>query len=211
MTSSAPGHAGPLGTAFVVSGPSGAGKSTVLRSVLETDPGVRFSISHTTRPPRAGEVDGRDYHFVDRARFRELAAAECFLEWAEYQDNLYGTSREAVEGPTREGLDLILEVEIEGARQLQSRLREAVFVFIMPPSMKVLEQRLRGRGSDTDAVISKRLERAGEEIKAIRMYSYVIVNDDVGQARSQLSSVIEATRVQRDRVLPRFVGHFDFG
>jgi guanylate kinase len=193
----------------VVSGPSGAGKSTLLRRVLDADPQVRFSVSHTTRPPRADEVDGRDYHFIDRAAFRAKIDGGELLEWAEYQDNLYGTSREAVERPTRAGLDVILEVEVEGARQLKQKLSGAVFVFIMPPSPDALEARLRGRASDGEEMIRKRLDRAREEWKSIRMYDYVVVNDDLERAVRQLRAVIEARRVERERVLPQLEG-FEF-
>ena len=192
------------GTPFVVSGPSGVGKSTLVRSVLSEDPCVCFSVSHTTRSPRMGEVDGRDYHFVDEPGFRRMIEAGEFLEWAEYQEHLYGTSRQAVSGPTGEGFDLILEVEVQGARQLLDRLDGAVFVFIMPPSREVLEQRLRGRGSDAEEVIRRRLERARMEleINTIGMYQYVIVNDVLERAEAQLRHVIGARRVERERVLP---------
>ena len=190
------------GTPFVVSGPSGAGKSTLIRRVVSELRDVRFSVSHTTRPPRVGEADGRDYHFVDEPGFRRMVEAGEFLEWAEYQGNFYGTSRGAVDGPTGEGIDLILEVEVLGARQLFERLDGAVFVFIVPPSPKSLEERLRGRGSDSEDAILRRLARAREEWKAIDMYRYVIVNDVLERAEAQLRHVIEARRVERDRVLP---------
>lgn len=199
------------GTAFVVSGPSGAGKSTLLGRVLATDPGVRFSISHTTRAPRPGEVEGRHYHFATRQEFQELIDRGAFVEWAEYNDNLYGTSRQAVEGPTSEGSDLILEVEVQGAAQLRERLDGAIFVFIMPPSLEVLEERLRGRGSDGESIIVKRLERAREELRQIWLYDYVVVNDDIERATQELLHVIGARRVERDRVLPGLGDRFDFG
>ena len=182
------------GTAFVISGPSGVGKSSLLKRVLERDPELRFSVSHTTRPPRAGEEDGRDYFFVDEARFRALVDEGGFLEWAEYQGNLYGTSFEAVREPTEAGHDLILEVEVQGARQLRERLPGAVFVFIVPPSMEVLEQRLRGRGSDAEAVVQKRLERAGEELRERDRYDHEIVNDGFDQAVRDLCRIMEETR-----------------
>jgi guanylate kinase len=149
---------------FVVSGPSGVGKSTIVKKVLEADPQVRFSVSHTTRTPREGERDGFEYHFVGNEEFSRLVRAGAFLEYAVYQDNLYGTSREAVERPTRAGYDLILEVEIQGAEQLQKVLPDAVRVFIEPPSPEALEARLRQRRTETDAVMRSRLERAREEM-----------------------------------------------
>ena len=189
------------GAVFVVSGPSGAGKSTLLRRVLEADPDVRFSVSHTTRAPRSGEVAGRDYHFVSREVFQRMVAAGEFLEWAEYNENLYGTSRAAVAGPTGAGLDLILEVEVQGAHQLRERLAGAVFVFILPPSLEVLEQRLRARGSEDESVIRKRLERAREEVRHVKMYDYVVLNDQLERATVQLRHVIGAKRVERARVV----------
>lgn len=199
------------GIPFVISGPSGAGKSSILRRVLECDSGVHFSVSHTTRPPRPGERDGEDYFFVDEQRFHALVEQDAFLEWASYQGNLYGTSREAVAGPTREGFDLILEVEVQGARQLRERGSGAVFVFLIPPSMEVLEQRLRGRASDGEEVIRKRLERAREELHEIHGYHYVVVNAELEQAVTDLLHIIAACRLERDRVLPLWRDRLDFG
>ncbi len=190
------------GIPFVISGPSGAGKTSILRRVLECDPGVRFSVSHTTRAPRSGEIEGQDYFFVDEERFRQLIDQDAFLEWADYQDNLYGTSREAVAGPTREGFDLILEVEVQGARQLREHDRGAVFVFLIPPSMDILEQRLRSRGSDDEDVVRKRLERAREELREIHGYRYVVVNADMEQAVRDFLHIIAACRLEREKVLP---------
>ena len=198
------------GIPFVISGPSGAGKTSILRRVLECDPGVRFSVSHTTRAPRSGEIEGQDYCFVDEERFRQLIEQDAFLEWADYQGNLYGTSREAVAGPTREGFDLILEVEVQGARQLRERGRGAVFVFLIPPSMDILEQRLRSRGSDDEDVVRKRLERAREELREIHGYRYVVVNADMEQAVRDFLHIIAACRLERERVLPLW-SDMDFG
>ena len=199
------------GVPFVVSGPSGVGKTSVERRVVETDPGLRFSVSHTTRRPRDRESDGRDYWFVDEAEFRGLIDQGCFVEWAEYQGNLYGTSKEAVDVPTAEGIDLILEVEIQGARQLKQRLPDAVFVFVLPPSMDVLEQRLRGRGSDHEEAIRKRLARSEQEVCEAAWYDYVIVNADLERSVADLRHVIGACRLARERVLPLLRGRFDFG
>lgn len=198
------------GIPFVISGPSGAGKTSILRRVLECDPGVRFSVSHTTRAPRSGEIEGQDYFFVAEERFRQLVDQDAFLEWADYQDNLYGTSREAVAGPTRQGFDLILEVEVQGARQLRERGRGAVFVFLIPPSLDVLEQRLRSRGSDDEDVVRKRLERAREELREIHGYRYVVVNADMEQAVRDFLHIIAACRLEREKVLPLW-SDMDFG
>jgi guanylate kinase len=199
------------GIPFVVSGPSGVGKTTILRRVIAADPGVAFCVSHTTRSMRAGERGGEDYHFVDGTTFDRLIEEDRFLEWAVYQGNQYGTSREAVEGPTRKGIDLILEVEVQGARQLRDRLGEAVFIFVLPPSRESLEERLRTRKSDSEEAIRKRLARAREEIREVHHYDYAIVNDDVDLAVEGLLHVIAAGRLARTRVLPTLQGRLDFG
>ncbi len=198
-----------VGIPFVVSGPSGVGKSTLLREVLSRDPEVAFCVSHTTRPYRPGERDGVDYHFVDEASFDRLVGDDAFLEWATYGGNRYGTSREALEGPTREGIDLILEVEVQGARQLRERLPGAEFVFVLPPSAECLEERLRGRGSDSEDAILKRLERAREEMAEDERYDYIIVNDDLERAVKRLLLVVGACRLKRPRVLAALRGRLE--
>ncbi len=185
------------GNVFVVSGPSGVGKSTIVRRVLDADPRVRFSISHTTRAPRPGERDGLDYHFVDETGFRALVAKDAFLEHAEYQGNLYGTSRAAVDAPTRDGFDLILEVEVQGARQLQARLPDAVRVFILPPTLEVLEARLRARNTEDAAVTGKRLAIAREEVGYAQECQHRIVNESIDKATDELLRVIRDARQER--------------
>lgn len=185
------------GRVFVVSGPSGVGKSTILKRVLESDPRVRFSVSHTTRAPRAGERDGVEYHFVGKLEFEKLVRDGAFLEHAVYQGHYYGTSREAVERPTRAGYDLILEVEIQGAEQLQSVLPEAVRVFIEPPSPEALEVRLRQRRTETDEVMRSRLERAREEMAYARQCPHRIVNESVDKAVDELLRIIREFREGR--------------
>jgi guanylate kinase len=189
------------GIPIVVSGPSGVGKSSVLRRALARSDRLRFSVSHTTRPSRAGEVDGRDYWFVSGAEFQRLIERDCFLEWAVYQGNHYGTSRAAVDEPTAAGFDLLLEVEVQGARQLRERLPGAVFVFLLPPSFDSLESRLRGRHSDTPEAIRKRLEIARGEIREAGTYDYVIVNHEIERAASDLLQIIEVSRMVPSRVL----------
>lgn len=207
------------GIAFVVSAPSGTGKTTVCRALVAADPRLRFSVSHTTRPPRAGERDGQDYWFVDRARFAELVAEGAFLEHAEYAGNLYGTSHAAIDGPLAEGFDLLLEIEVQGARQVRERRPDARFVFLLPPSLAALEARLRGRGSDDPEAVRARLELARRELREAERFDYLLVNDDLEGCVTALREVIEAersgrreaarARYGRDVVLPRLRHHFE--
>ena len=200
------------GSVFVISGPSGVGKSTLLRHLLERDSRLAFSVSHTTRSPRTGEQDGREYHFVDEKEFQRLIDDDAFLEWAEYQGSYYGTSREAVTGPTSRGVDLILEVEVQGAQQLRERLPEAVTIFILPPSsLSDLERRLRGRESDTEDAIRHRLQAARTEILEAEAYQYAVINDDVERAVSVLQTIVDAERASGERVLPAWRERFERG
>lgn len=186
---------GRRGIPFVVSAPSGTGKTTVCHDVVARDPGVCFSVSHTTRSPRAGEVEGRDYHFVSPRRFRELVEEGAFVEYAEYAGNVYGTSWAAVDGPLAEGLDVLLEIEVQGAAQIRERRDDARFVFLLPPSRTVLEGRLRSRGSDSEDAIERRLALSRREVKAVHGFDYAVVNDD--RARC-VEAVLEVIRAERD-------------
>jgi guanylate kinase len=183
-----------VGIPFVVSAPSGTGKTTVCRAVVARSSGIEFSISHTTRPMRPGERDGRDYHFVDRAEFERLVADGAFVEWAAYADNLYGTSRAALDGPLAAGRDLLLEVDVQGAMQLRERRRDARFVFLLPPTREELMRRLRGRGTDPPAAIARRLAAVDAELRAVHAFDYAIVNDEVERAVEALLAVIAAER-----------------
>lgn len=185
------------GIPFVVSAPSGTGKTTVCRALVAQDPQIEFSISHTTRPKRPGEQDGVHYHFVSAERFAELIAAEGFVEHAEYAGNQYGTSWAAIEGPLGEGRDLLLEVEVQGARQLRARRTDARLVFLLPPSWTELEARLRGRGTDPPEAIAKRLDVAHIELAAIHQFDYAVVNDTVENAIAAVRSIVEAERSGR--------------
>lgn len=198
------------GQLFIISAPSGAGKTTILGRVMTELPGLAFSVSHTTRPPRAGEVDGRDYHFVDRPTFERLRAAGDFLEWAEVHNNLYGTSRSAVAGQLAAGSDVILDIDVQGARQVRQLPELApVSLFILPPSLVELEKRLSGRGTDKPEVIRLRLENAAREIGQCGGYDHRIINDQLEEAVEMVKAVILAARSRsgRDRSgrpLPEF-------
>lgn len=178
----------------MVAAPSGTGKTTVCRAALERDPKLRFSISHTTRAPRATERDGIDYHFVTTEQFRELVHAQSFLEYAEYGGNLYGTSWDALEGPLAEGWDLLVEIEVQGARQFRERRRDACFIFLLPPDMATLRERLTGRGTDSEETIAKRLAIAEQELTAIEFFDYAVVNDDLAEAVEAVREIIQAER-----------------
>jgi len=179
---------------IVVSAPSGAGKTTVIERVLAEIPGIRFSVSHTTRPPRGDEREGVDYHFVDRATFERLRAEGKLLESAEVHGNLYGTSRAELERARAEGRDVLLDLDVQGAAQVRSCLPQAVSVFILPPSYPALEQRLRGRGQDDAATIERRLAVAAREIAKLTEYDYALVNDDVDACVEELKTIIRAER-----------------
>lgn len=180
------------GKLFVISGPSGAGKSTVVFSAIEGRSDVCFSTSVTTRKPRPGETDGKEYFFVDLDRFKEMVENDELLEHAEYVANSYGTPRAYVEQKLEEGMNIILDIEVQGARQVNEKMPEAVKIFIIPPSIDELEKRLIGRGSDTQRAIEARLIRARQEYKEADFYDYIIINDDVRKAAAELSAIMTA-------------------
>jgi guanylate kinase len=184
------------GIPFVVAAPSGTGKTTVCRAALEKDPAIDFSVSHTTRTPRAGEQSGVDYHFVSAAEFRRLVEAAEFLEHAQFNADNYGTSREALRVLLEdEGKDALLEIEVQGAAQVRERRHDARLIFLLPPSMAVLEQRLRGRGTDDDDAIHRRLGVADRELEAIRFFDYAVINDDLDET---ITAVLEIIAAERD-------------
>ncbi|MGY3232675.1 guanylate kinase [Luteibacter sp. HA06] len=182
------------GTLFVVAAPSGAGKSTLVNALLEREPDISLSISHTTRPPRVGEQYGRHYFFVERTDFEKEIAEGIFLEHAEVHSNLYGTSRTVVEGKLCEGADVLLEIDWQGARQVRKGKPDCVSVFILPPSRQELERRLRGRGSDAPEVIERRLFNSREEIAHAHEFDYIIVNDRFEDALADLQAIVRAVR-----------------
>jgi guanylate kinase len=190
------------GRLFVIAAASGTGKTSLVKALVERLPTLGFSVSHTTRPRRANEVDGRDYHFVDRPTFERMVAREEFLEHATVFDNLYGTGRAGVEAALHAGHDLLLEIDWQGAAQLRARLPEVRDVFILPPSRAALEARLRGRGTDSEAVIARRLRDSVTELSHWHEFRFVIVNDRFERALADLERVVTAEPVDLSRDRP---------
>jgi guanylate kinase len=185
-----------LGTLFVVSAPSGAGKTTLVRMLLERDPQVRLSVSYTTRSPRPGELDGREYNFIDIATFSAMRDRGDFLEWAEVHGNFYGSSRVWLEEQMRLGHDLLLEIDWQGAQQVRQLFPAAVAIFILPPSVAELERRLRGRGQDADDVIQRRVAAALGEMRHVGEFDFVIINNDLQVASDDLGAAVRASRLR---------------
>ena len=184
----------------MLSAPSGAGKTSLCRAAAERIPGLVYSVSHTTRPPRPGEADGRDYHFVDAATFQAMAERGEFLEWAKVHGHFYGTSRRAVTDVLDGGADVIVDIDAQGARTLmETRPLSATFVFVLTPSFAELERRLRARRSDAEAEIRRRLAKARSEIQEYRRYDYLLVNDDFERAVADLLAVVRAERLSMAR------------
>ncbi len=187
------------GNVFVVSAPSGAGKRTVLERVLARDPRLEYSVSATSRRPRPGEVDGRDYYFLTPEEFRRRRDAGAFVEWAEVHGNLYGTLREEIERKRASGRDLILEVDVQGMRQLRDSGLDVTTIFIVPPSLEVLEERLRGRGTEAPEELALRLRNAREEMAARHSFDYIVINDSLDQAVADFEAIVRASRLRADR------------
>jgi guanylate kinase len=199
-------HSTVRGHVFVIAAPSGTGKTTVCRHILERDPHLRLSISHTTRKPRSGEKDGVHYHFVSGEEFRELREAEGFLEHAEYGGNAYGTSWKAIEEPLDLGHDVVLEIEVQGAAQVRDRRPSACLIFLLPPSLEVLEDRLRGRGTDEEAVIQRRMALVDRELAAAKIFDFAVINDDLEQAVTDVLDLIAAVREGRSEEIAALYG-----
>ncbi len=187
---------------FVVSAPSGAGKTSLCRAITESTENLTHSVSYTTRKPRPGEIDGRDYFFVSEDRFRSMIREGDFAEWAEVHSNLYGTSRRVLDDMITKGIDVILDIDTQGAKQVKSRYGQAVFIFVLPPSLEILEERLRNRKSDNEDEIKKRMLRARDEIKDYRQYDYIVVNRDFDRALAELRAIVTAERC-RTRLIDR--------
>jgi guanylate kinase len=187
-------------TVFIISAPSGSGKSTLTHRLVQEIPALRFSISYTTRPPRGKECNGKDYFFISRDEFEQRVSKGEFLEHAEVFGNYYGTHASELERAAAEGVDLILDIDVQGARQLKEKRPAAVSIFILPPSREVLEQRLRLRSQDSEPVIARRLHDAAEEIRNYSQYDYVLVNREVEASVETLKAIVKATRSRRDRM-----------
>ncbi len=189
---------------LIISSPSGAGKTTLTRKLLDSIPGLAFSVSHTTRPKRKNEVGGQDYHFVDQDTFRRMIDDDMFAEWARVHDNYYGTSVAELDRAREQNKQGILfDVDYQGARQIKAKLPNAVGVFILPPSMDELKRRLEGRGTDDEDVIARRFEKAKHEIEHYLFFDYLLVNDDVERAHAQLRGIVQAELARRWRMAPR--------
>ena len=197
------------GHLYIVTAPSGAGKTTLVRLLLENDSGIRLSISYTTRSPRPGEQDGREYNFVDGTAFRAMVNRGEFLEWAEVHGNCYGTSRVWIEREMAAGRDVLLEIDWQGAQQVRKLFPAAIGIFVLPPSMEELARRLTGRGTDSAEVIARRLAAAQEEMRHVSEFDYVIINDELQQALSDLLSVARASRLRLEDQRSRHAALFN--
>ena len=182
------------GNLFILSAPSGAGKSSLYKALLKQDDQVRISISHTTRAPRQGEEHGREYFFTDPESFLDMIAEDAFFEHAQVFDNYYGTSKASIFGMLEQGLDVILEIDWQGARQVRQLYPDAIGIFILPPSLRDLEERLKGRGTDSEDVINRRMSKAISEMSHYHEYDFVIINDEFDSALSQMAGIFQAMR-----------------
>ena len=198
------------GTLFIVSAPSGAGKTTLVGRLMANDSEVIQSISYTTRSPRAGEQDGREYHFIDPSRFLAMRERSEFLEWAEVHGNFYGTSRLWLQDRMREGHDVLLEIDWQGAQQVRRLFPEAASIFVLPPSIVELEKRLRGRGSDSEDVIARRVAGALGEMRHANEFDFVIINKDLDLALNDLQAAVQASRLRFSRQRARHPDVFRF-
>lgn len=187
------------GIMFIISAPSGTGKTTLCHKLLNTYSGLNISVSYTTRNPREGEIDGIHYFFVSEKEFNDMINADEFLEWAKVHGNLYGTSKIKINEILAQGFDVLLDIDVQGGRLIKEKITDSVMVFILPPNMKLLEERLRGRMSDSEETILQRIKKAKDEIREYKYYDYVIVNDTLEEAVIQLKSVIIAERLRVSR------------
>jgi len=188
---------------FIISAPSGSGKSTLVHRLLKDTPGLTFSVSFTTRSPRGAEKDGESYHFISRPEFEARVAKGEFLEHADVFGNYYGTHRSVLDRARRDGLDLVLDIDVQGAAQLKGNIPDAVSIFILAPSREILEQRLRARSEDSDSVIERRLRDAAREIRNYGQYDYVLINNDLQSSAESLAGIVRSERLKRERMEAR--------
>lgn len=185
----------------MISGPSGAGKSTIIRHVLKEVDGVGYSVSHTTRGRRENETDGVDYHFIDRETFRSMIRDGDFLEWAEVYNDLYGTCLSSLRGRMETGMDVIMDVDVQGAGNVRRKFQDAILIFLLPPSIEALEKRLRARGTESEDAVRIRIDEAKREIMECRVYDYIVFNDRIPDAVQRLRSIIIAERCRLPRLM----------
>ncbi len=197
------------GVLYIVSAPSGAGKTSLVKALLKTDPAIRLSVSYTTRAPRPGETDGRDYHFVSRERFEAMLAEGEFLEHAEVYGNFYGTSKGVIARDLDAGRDILLEIDWQGAAQVKAHFPQSASIFILPPSFNALRTRLNGRGQDSAEVIERRLAAAAHDVAHAGAFDYIIVNDDFDHALQDLVAITRSIRLEAARQLDRYAALFD--
>jgi guanylate kinase len=199
------------GRIFVVSGPSGSGKSTLIRELRQKVPGLGYSISHTSRPPRGQEKNGVEYHFVSKENFQKMVENGEFVEWAEVYQDLYGTSVSSLRSQITMGLDVIMDIDVQGARNIKDHFKDAILIYVLPPSLEILEKRLRERGTDDEKAIRTRLKKAGKEIKNCVSYDYLLFNDQLDQTVEELKSILIAERCRKSVRLSKAQTLFNLG
>ena len=197
------------GNLFVISAPSGAGKSTIIKALKERIEGLGYSISHTSRKPRGNENDGIEYHFLKKETFRSMIDAGAFVEWAQVYDDLYGTSFSSLDEQTASGLDVLLDLDTQGAKNIKKHFKNSVLIYVLPPSLDVLEKRLMARGTDAETVIKSRMKKTSSEIKQCVWYDYIIVNDDLEKAIKEAQAIIMSVRCRTDQQIPIVKEMFD--
>jgi guanylate kinase len=197
------------GQFFVFSAPSGTGKSTIAEALMERFDRLAYSISHTSRLPRGTEQDGIDYHFVTESTFREMIERNAFLEWAEVHGHLYGTAFDAVKAQMSAGSDILMDVDVQGGRNVKKQFPDSTLIFLLPPSLEILKQRLTARGTDDPEVIEKRMAQASEEIRHCSWYDYIIINDDLEKAVFEAQSIIVSARCRRTYRMEWVNSHFE--
>ena len=190
------------GNIYIFSGPSGVGKSSIIKDMMAGVTGLGYSISHTSRPPRHNETNGVDYHFVSESTFRRMIDEGAFVEWAKVYDHLYGTSADELRSQTEKGFDFILDIDSQGAKNIRSYFKDSILIYILPPSLETLEQRLKARATDNAEVIENRYKEAVNDLKNCEWYDYLIINDDLETAVSEVKAIILSNRNKNSRMLP---------